>query len=84
MCDLNGPFKLCSCSVEIDYTLPHWILHTNVKNDGRESMIIVGMMVPISLIDKIERKKILRRLNTMNVFDFEYYPKENDQLELNF
>ena len=42
------------------------------------------MMIPSNLIDKIERRKILRRLNTKNVFDFEYTPNENDQLELNF
>ena len=42
------------------------------------------MMTPLDLIEKIERRKILRRLNTINVFDFEYSPKENDQLELNF
>jgi hypothetical protein len=47
-------------------------------------MVTIGMMTPINLIDKIERRKILRRLNTVNVFDFEYAPSENDQLELNF
>ena len=41
------------------------------------------MMIPPNLIHKIERRKILRRLNTINVFDFEYSPSENDQLELN-
>jgi len=40
-------------------------------------------MMPPNLINKIERRKILRRLNTVNVFDFEYSPSENDQLELN-
>ncbi len=84
MCDLNGPFRLCSCSDKIDYTKPHWILHQKVTNKGEESTVIIGMMFPISLLDKIERKKILRRLNTTNVFDFNYSPTENDQLELNY
>ena len=83
MCDLNGPFRLCSCSSHIDYTKPHWILRMNSINDGVETMVTIGMMTPINLIDKIERRKILRRLNTVNVFDFEYAPSENDQLELN-
>ena len=26
MCDLNGPFKLCTCSDKIDKEKPHWIL----------------------------------------------------------
>lgn len=84
MCDLNGPFRLCSCSSTIDYDQPHWILHMNSTNEGEDMMVIIGMMTPMNLIDKIERRKILRRLNTINVFDFEYIPKENDQLELNY
>ena len=84
MCDLNGPFKLCSCSSDIDYSKPHWILRMNSTNEGEDAMINVGMMIPPNLIHKIERRKILRRLNTINVFDFEYDPNENDQLELNY
>ena len=84
MCDLNGPFRLCTCSEDIDYSKPHWILRMNNINDGEEMMVTIGMMTPINLIDKIERRKILRRLNTINVFDFEYNPKDNDQLQLNF
>ena len=45
---------------------------------------MIGIMTPLNLINKIKRRKILRRLNTINVFDFEYLPSENDQLELNF
>ena len=85
MCDLNGPFRLCSCSDNIDYTKPHWILRMNSINDDVETMvtITIGVMMPLNLINKIERRKILRRLNTVNVFDFDYTPSENDQLELN-
>ena len=83
MCDLNGPFRLCTCSSEIDYTKPHWILRINSVNNGEEIMVTIGMMIPPNLINKIERRKVLRRLNTVNVFDFEYSPSENDQLELN-
>ena len=84
MCDLNGPFRLCTCSSDIDYTKPHWILRMNSINDDVETMVTIGMMMPLNLINKIERRKILRRLNTVNVFDFEYAPSENDQLELNY
>ncbi|MDA8769093.1 hypothetical protein N9M71_03040 [Winogradskyella sp.] len=55
----------------------------NSTNDGEETMVTIGIMMQLNLIDKIERRKILRRLNTINVFDFEYTPSENDQLELN-
>ena len=83
MCDLNGPFRLCSCSDNIDYTKPHWILRMNSVNNDVETMVTIGMMIPLNLINKIERRKILRRLNTVNVFDFKYAPSENDQLKLN-
>lgn len=83
MCDLNGPFRLCTCSDDVDYTKPHWILRMNSINDDVETMVTIGMMMPLNLINKIERRKILRRLNTVNVFDFEYTPSENDQLDLN-
>ena len=83
MCDLNGPFRLCTCSSDIDFTKPHWILRMNSTNDSEETMVTIGIMTPMNLINKIERRKILRRLNTVNVFDFEYTPSENDQLELN-
>ena len=82
MCDLNGKFILCSCS-EVDLSEPHWKLSRNVSNDGEDIHIDIGMMRPLNLIDKIERRKLLRRLNSRNVFDFEYHPKENDVLELN-
>ena len=84
MCDLNGPFRLCSCSSNVDYTKPHWILRINSKNERIDASVMIGIMTPLNLIEKIERRKILRRLNTINVFDFEYLPSENDQLELNF
>ena len=70
MCDLNGPFRLCSCSSDIDYTKPHWILRINSKNERIDASVMIGMMTPLNLIDKIERRKILRRLNTINVFEF--------------
>jgi hypothetical protein len=83
MCDFNGPFRLCTCSSDIDYTKPHWILRMNSINDDVETMVTIGIMIPLNLINKIERRKILRRINTVNVFDFKYAPSENDQLELN-
>ena len=83
MCDFNGPFRLCTCSSDIDYTKAHWVLRMNTTSEEKDMMVRIGIMMPLNLINKIERRKILRRLNTVNVFDFEYKPSENDQLELN-
>ena len=52
MCDLNGPFRLCTCSEDIDYSKPHWVLHMNSANDGEEVLVTIGLMKPINLIDK--------------------------------
>ena len=82
MCDLNGKFILCSCSEDVDISEPHWKLYRNSMDNGVNRQIIIGMMYPPNLIDIIERRKLLRRLNTRNVFDFDYQPKENDVLEL--
>jgi hypothetical protein len=56
----------------------------NTTSEEKDIMVRIGMMMPLNLINKIERRKILGRLNTVNVFDFEYAPSENDQLELNY
>jgi hypothetical protein len=56
----------------------------NTTSEEKDMMVRIGMMMPLNLINKIERRKILGRLNTVNVFDFEYAPSENDQLELNY
>lgn len=37
MCDLNGPFRLCTCSSNLDYSEPHWILHKNGTNEGEDN-----------------------------------------------
>ena len=80
MCDLNGPFKLCSCADDIDFSKPHWKLHMNSIGEG-EIQSVLGMPVfEFHMLDVIQERKILRRLNTTNVFDFEYHPNENDKL----
>ena len=80
MCDLNGPFKLCSCADEIDFSKPHWKLLRNPIGEG-EIQCTVGMpSIEVNMLDVIQERKILRRLNRTNVFDFEYHPNENDKL----
>ena len=80
MCDLNGPFKLCSCADDIDLSKPHWKLHMNSKGEGEIQSILGTPVFEFHMLDIIQERKILRRLNTTNVFDFEYHPNENDKL----
>ena len=79
MCDLSGPFKLCTCGDEIDYDKPHWSLQINLVNREEGFQIFGTMMCPYdrepTLADKLEAE-----LNSRNVFDFEYNPQENDSL----
>lgn len=80
MCDLNGPFKLCTCESEIDKTKPHWILHRFLKT--KNEIFAEGEFSNPNLYELYLGKKLKRRLNTVNVFDFEYSPQHGDYLEL--
>jgi hypothetical protein len=80
MCDVNGPFKLCTCSSDIDRTKPHWILHRYIQS--REECQLLGLFGcpnPYQMITSINLK---RRMNSVNVFDFDYHPQEGDMLRL--
>ena len=82
MCDVNGQFKLCTCSEKVDKTKPHWVLKTN-KLDNNEHCIVGQFSIPNRLFTPIVKRKILRRLNTVeSVFDFEYRPQQSDLLKL--
>ena len=82
MCDVNGPFKLCTCSEKIDKKKPYWVLKSNRKDE--EETVVLGMFSqPNSVFTPIVRKNILRRLNSVkSIFDFEYSPHERDLLKL--
>ena len=82
MCDVNGPFKLCTCSEKINKKKPYWVLKSNRKDE--EETVVLGMFSqPNPLFTPIVRKNILRRLNSVkSIFDFEYSPHERDLLKL--
>ena len=82
MCDVNGPFKLCTCSEKIDKKKPYWVLKSNRKDE--EETVVLGMFSqPNPLFTPIVRKNIVRRLNSVkSIFDFEYSPNERDLLKL--
>lgn len=80
MCDVNGPFKLCTCSKGVNRNKPHWVLHKGLDEEKRTW--VIGQFSEPSIIEPIVRKKLLRRINSVNVFDFEYIPEERDLLKL--
>lgn len=80
MCDVNGPFKLCTCSSDIDRTKPHWILHRFIQS--REEYKVMGLFGCSNPYEKITASNLKRRMNSVNVFDFEYTPQEGDMLRL--
>lgn len=82
MCDVNGEFKLCTCSEKIDKKKPYWVLKTN-RQQGEEINILEKFSKPNILFTPIFKKNILKRLNTVkSVFDFEYRPQQGDLLKL--
>ncbi len=80
MCDVNGPFKLCTCDTNVDRTKPHWILHRYIQS--KEEYQMMGDFRTPNLYQQNSTRSLKRRLNSVNVFDFEYVPVEGDYLEL--
>lgn len=80
MCDVNGPFKLCTCGSKVDKLKPYWILHRYLQS--KEEYQLLGQFYLPNPYDKISFRSLQRRLNSVNVFDFEYDPQEGDYLEL--
>lgn len=80
MCDINGPFKLCTCESDVDRTKPHWVLHRQLQS--REMRQIVGLFNLPDPYTMISERSLQRRLNSVNVFDFDYEPMEGDLLNL--
>ena len=82
MCDVNGKFKLCTCSEKIDKNKPYWVLKSN-REDGEEHMVLGQFSQPNPLFTPLFRRNILRRLNKVkSIFDFDYTPNERDLLKL--
>ncbi len=79
MCDLTGPFKLCTCSTDVDKSKPHWVLHRFLET--MEEVFVCGLFNNPNLYELYLIKQLKKRLNTTNVFDFEYSPLEGDFLE---
>ena len=80
MCDINGPFKLCTCESDVDRTKPHWVLHRFIQS--KEEFQVMGLFSILDSYDLVSLQSLKRRLNTVKVFDFEYEPMEGDYLEL--
>lgn len=81
MCDLNGPFKLCSCESTVNRSKPHWILHQTLILKNEENTIM-GLLIGPNPFERYVSKNLKKRLNSTHVFDFEYQAQEGDCLEL--
>jgi hypothetical protein len=80
MCDVNGPFKLCTCDTTVDRTKPHWVLHRYIQS--KKEFQMMGDFRTPNPFQKISSRNLLKRLNSVKIFDFEYEPQEGDYLEL--
>lgn len=76
MCDVNGPFKLCTCDSDLDRKKPHWILHRFIQS--REVINVMGLFYQPEPYVIISLRSLKRRLNSINVFDFDYIPQDGD------
>ena len=75
-------FLTFTCSDKVDKSKPHWILERLIKKeDTIRDDVLIGIL-SVYYAENIET--ILNELNNGNPFDFDYNPKDNDMLELNF
>jgi hypothetical protein len=78
MCDLTGPFKLCTCEFSVDESKPHWVLYRYLQN--KEEIQIMGLY---NQPDPYTAKSSAQD-EFDNVFNFEYSHFEGDYIELFF
>ncbi len=82
MCKISKEIKLCSCATNLESIDNMWVLKTNLARP----QILFGEYYHLGLSRKKQdvknRELLLDKLNSKNLFDFEYTPCENDQLEI--
>ncbi|MDR2235642.1 MAG: hypothetical protein LBE92_05925 [Chryseobacterium sp.] len=86
MCISNNSIKFCTC-IEGDINeiknIYVWTLSRYIGS--RESTRRGKIMVPVLDFENgISEESILSKLNTENIFDFEYTAQERDTLHINF
>jgi hypothetical protein len=82
MCDLNSPFKLCTCDEEIDKSKPWWELNRRkIKNPD---MPVIGSVRSGISPFMMNQEFIKKQINSDSVFDFDYKPRTNDQLIIHY
>jgi hypothetical protein len=86
MCEKLDTIKFCSCNADIDLNKSNndsnyiWILERVV---GLDRSGLIGLtMLPTKQLDELVPEFIVQKLNSENLFDFEYEPKENDSLRI--
>lgn len=85
MCSLKDGFKLCSCNNgDIDYSKPYWILKRAYSHGMQLNEWLIGeSSIPYTTM-MVDEDLLIRSLNSRNVFDFDYSPREGDKLYLYF
>ncbi|MET7028702.1 hypothetical protein [Sediminicola luteus] len=82
MCKISDEIKLCACATNIESLNNMWVL----KNYLDPPKIIFGEFYPSHFLQNeqeiLNRQLFLAKLNSKNLFDFEYTPIDNDQLEI--
>jgi hypothetical protein len=63
MCDVTGPFKLCTCESSVDESKPHWVLHRYLQN--KEEIQIMGLYNQPDPYTMISERSLQRRMNSI-------------------
>ncbi|WP_298519238.1 hypothetical protein [uncultured Kordia sp.] len=87
MCQISQQIKFCSCSDKLAAATKHlksiYYVWTIERVSGISDFAMDGLVMddPTQL-DELSAEKILKELNSKNLFDFDYKPKDNDNLEI--
>ncbi|SIS32842.1 hypothetical protein SAMN05421639_102392 [Chryseobacterium shigense] len=86
MCTPNNEIKFCTCiegNIHDIKDIYIWILN---RYEGSKASSRLGkiMIITKDLENGISIKNITAKLNTENIFDFDYTPQEKDTLDISF
>lgn len=86
MCTPNNEINFCTCVEGNIFEIKNIYIWTLTRYIGsKESMRLGKILKPVKNFENgISVENIISKLNTGNIFDFEYFPEEKDTLSICF
>ncbi len=87
MCQVSQNIRFCSCADKLAEATKHlksiYYVWTIERISGINDFAMDGLLMEDpKQLDELSAESILKKLNSQNLFDFEYKPQDNDSLEI--